>query len=68
MAGSLFHIVAEPVWREACQMGEYAPESLYDEGFVHCSYADQVQGVAQAIYPGVPGMIVVELDEVQLNS
>ena len=68
MGRSLFHIVAEPVWREACQTGQYAPESLYEEGFIHCSFAEQVESVARRLYPDVTGLIVVEFDEDLLSA
>jgi uncharacterized protein (DUF952 family)/lysophospholipase L1-like esterase len=62
---SLFHIVAPTDWPAR---GEYRPASLADQGFVHLSFADQVEGVANAIYRDAPDLVVVELDPVALDS
>jgi uncharacterized protein (DUF952 family) len=58
----LFHIVAADVWASAVEVGEYRPESLDVEGFVHCSFIDQVAGTATRYYAGVSGLLVVEFD------
>src|SRR4051812_45244604 len=42
---SLFHIVAPADWPIR---GDYRPSSLAAHGFVHLSFADQVDGVANA--------------------
>lgn len=60
----LFHIVARDAWPAA---GEYRPASLAGEGFVHCSYAEQVAGTLDRYYRDVPDLIVVELDPEQLG-
>jgi uncharacterized protein (DUF952 family) len=58
----LFHIVAPPVWAAAVSAGEYRPPSLAAEGFVHLSFAAQVEDVANARYRDAPELQVVELD------
>ena len=57
---ALFHIVDRTAWQAAAASGEYRPDSLSSEGFVHCSFAEQVapvanaRGVDTAVYiPGV---------------
>ena len=55
----LFHIVARADW-PAC--GEYRPASLATEGFVHCSFAEQVAGSVRRYYRDVPDLMVVEFD------
>jgi glutathione S-transferase len=64
----LFHLVAEPVWRAACQTGEYAPESLADEGFIHFSFRAQVAGSANRHYPDASDLIVIEVDPSRLPT
>jgi uncharacterized protein (DUF952 family)/lysophospholipase L1-like esterase len=61
---SLFHIVAPADWPAT---GRYAPASLANEGFVHFSFADQVEGVANARYRDAPELVVVELDPTALG-
>jgi uncharacterized protein (DUF952 family)/lysophospholipase L1-like esterase len=60
----VFHIVAPDDWPAT---GEYRPASLEAEGFVHLSFADQVEAVANARYRDVPMLNVVELDPVALG-
>ena len=64
----LFHIIDRDVWAAAAQLGEYRPPSLATEGFVHCSYAEQVAGTANLIFAGVDGLCVVELDPARLDA
>jgi uncharacterized protein (DUF952 family) len=68
MPQPLFHILPAAAWRAACESGEYAPDSLADEGFVHCSYAGQVGAVADALYRDRPGLVVVELDPDRIGA
>ncbi len=59
---NLFHICTDDEWRTAQRVGEIAPASLSAEGFVHCSYAEQVEGTLARHFAGVDGLLVVELD------
>ncbi len=43
-------------------------QSLDEVGFIHCSYANQVTRVANAIYRGVHGLILLEIDPARLTS
>ncbi|HEX8766788.1 MAG TPA: DUF952 domain-containing protein [Jatrophihabitans sp.] len=58
----IFHIVAEPDWRAACEQGSYRPASLEQEGFVHFSYRDQVARTANARFRDRTDLLVVEID------
>jgi uncharacterized protein (DUF952 family)/lysophospholipase L1-like esterase len=60
----LYHIVAPDEWPRA---GHYAPASLAGQGFVHFSFADQVDGVANALYADARELVVVELDPMALG-
>jgi uncharacterized protein (DUF952 family) len=64
---TLFHIVEKSRWDDAVAEGRYAPESLAAEGFVHCSYAEQVEPVVNALYREAPDLVVVELDGALLD-
>jgi uncharacterized protein (DUF952 family) len=65
---ALFHIVERSRWNEAVAEGWYAPESLAAEGFVHCSYLEQVEPVANALYRDASDLVVVELDAALLDA
>lgn len=64
----IFHIARRADWRAARAAGTYRAESLSAEGFIHCSFADQVTGVANALYADVDGLCVLELDRARLDS
>jgi uncharacterized protein (DUF952 family) len=68
MTRVLFHIVDRDIWSAAVGAGEYRPASLDTEGFVHCSFADQVAPVADARYADVPGLCVVEFDPARVGE
>jgi uncharacterized protein (DUF952 family)/lysophospholipase L1-like esterase len=56
---NLFHIVAPADWPAT---GRYRPPSLAGQGFVHFSFADQVDGPANALYAAAEELIVIEID------
>lgn len=58
----LFHLLTPSAWDAAVAAGEHRPASLADEGFVHFSGAEQVEGTANLLYADVPELIVVEFD------
>lgn len=48
--------------------GEYAPDAFTTEGFIHCSYAHQVSAVANRIFKGRTGLVLLEIDRSKLAS
>lgn len=60
---ALFHILQRGVWTAALAAGEYRAASLDTEGFIHCSFADQVAGVANRLYRDVADLCVVEFEQ-----
>lgn len=58
----ILHIVAPDAWAAAERSGEYLPDGFDRDGFVHFSFADQVDRVANAIYRDEPELIVVEIE------
>lgn len=51
----IFHITERACWDAAGGSHEFRPDSLATEGFIHCSRADQVAGVANAVFQGRGG-------------
>jgi glutathione S-transferase len=53
----IFHIASAVEWTMAAASGVYLQSTLdktiAEEGFMHCSFAHQVEGVAQRYYQGV---------------
>lgn len=59
----ILHIMHYSYLKKALLEGEYAPESLEEEGFIHCSTPEQVIDVANAIYKGQSGLFLLYIDE-----
>jgi uncharacterized protein (DUF952 family) len=58
----IFHITSREAWAAAADTYWTG-----DEAFVHFSFASQVAGTAQRYYAGVPGLIVLVVDEAGLD-
>ncbi len=63
----VYHIVFPEAWREFT--GDiYRAASLETEGFIHCSFAEQLDGVIARYYAGASSIIVLEIDSDRLMS
>jgi len=58
----LLHIAERQAWTVAVKTGDYQPESLAQEGFIHCSLPEQVVPVADSLYRGRQGLILLVID------
>ena len=57
---TIFHIAEPSDWPPPGE--EYSAPSLATEGFIHCSTAEQLPGVAEAFYADRSDVIVLEID------
>ena len=64
---SIYHITSALAVTEAEPSGEYVPEGFAVEGFIHCSYAHQIQGVLDRRFKGRTGLVVLEIDQRRLT-
>jgi glutathione S-transferase len=68
----IFHIALASDWEAALASGSYRVSTLGrtldEEGFVHCSCADQVDGVRSRFYAGVDGLVLLAIDVDRLRS
>jgi uncharacterized protein (DUF952 family) len=64
----IFHIVKRGEWAEARLRGSYAPGSLREEGFIHCSTVAQVVDTANRFYRGQDGLVVLCIEEARLKA
>ncbi len=66
---TIFHICPREDWEAAQQNGVFKAESLESEGFIHCSKAEQITGVANAFYKGIEGLVLlhIALDKLQVE-
>ena len=59
----IFHLIQKADWEAAAAAGEIRPESLAEEGFIHCSSDEQqALAVARRLYSGRGGMDLLEVD------
>jgi uncharacterized protein (DUF952 family) len=64
----IYHIVKQSDWTDGVRRGTYAPTSLWDEGFIHCSTIEQVIDTANRFYRGQDDLILLLIDESQLKA
>ena len=63
----IFHITSEPEWQIAQAFGQYRPKRFAEEGFIHCSYAHQVKGVADRLFKGGSDLVLLQIDPGRLS-
>jgi uncharacterized protein (DUF952 family) len=66
MAAPLYHITTAGEAEAAQESGIYAPTSFGVDGFIHCSYRQQLGGVAARWFQGRHGLVVLEIDRGKL--
>jgi uncharacterized protein (DUF952 family) len=68
----IFHLTTPADWSRAVADGVYRlstrDRSLEQVGFVHCSYRDQVLGVAELLYGDAAELVLLVLDPRRLAS
>lgn len=63
----IYHIVLPDVW-ENLNAEIYKAASLETEGFIHCSFRDQLDGVIERYYSNAESLVILELDSDRLMS
>ena len=62
----IYHLALPADWGSAAERGLYAVStrglSLADEGFIHCSFAHQMEPVANAWYRDLDELVIIRLD------
>ena len=64
----IYHIVLPETWEAVKHNTSYAAASLETEGFIHCSYDHQLDGVIGRYYSDAPELVVLKLDINKLTS
>jgi anti-anti-sigma factor len=69
---AIFHAALPDDWTAARAVGRYTTStrgvSLDDEGFIHCSYRHQVEGVANRFYGDVAELVLLAIDPAALEA
>ncbi len=68
MSDPIFHITSRIAWSAALEKESYSADSFQAEGFIHCSKADQVLRVANAIFSGQSELVLLVVDIERLRS
>ena len=64
---TIYHIVLPEAWA-AFDGDLYEQASLAAEGFIHCSFDHQIDGVIERYYSGADSVILLEIDSNKLTS
>ena len=67
----ILHMAHAPAWEEAKQTGSYMGDTLYTEGFIHCSKPDQLLNVANAPtnpFLEMTDLVLLSIDPTKLQA
>lgn len=64
----IYHVVSPETWERVKDMTFYETPGLADEGFIHCSYEDQLNGVLGRYYADAGQVVILTLDANRLTS
>lgn len=64
----IYHIVLPEVWEKFKTRPSYQAESLQTEGFIHCSYANQLEEVLKRYYANAKRVLILTIDTEKLLS
>jgi uncharacterized protein (DUF952 family) len=65
---TIYHIVLPDSWAAQKEKEFYEHESLRTEGFIHCSYAGQLDAVLGRYYSGAERVMILHIDPELLTS
>jgi uncharacterized protein (DUF952 family) len=64
----IYHIVLPDAWKEYDGQPEYSAASLETEGFIHCSFAGQLDAVLDRYYRDAGDVLILTIDTEKLTS
>lgn len=64
----IYHIVLPEVWRDFEGKELYQADSLTTEGFIHCSFENQLEGVLERYYKNSKRVLILEIESEKLTS
>jgi uncharacterized protein (DUF952 family) len=65
---TLYHITHSEDWTQAELEGIYQSDSLSKEGFIHCSFGEQIVGTANNFYRGQSDLILLKIDPTKVKA
>ena len=64
----IYHIVTPEIWENFKTEDLYYAESLETEGFIHCSFAEQLDGVLRRYYANEEKILILTIEPEKLTS
>jgi glutathione S-transferase len=68
----IFHITDTATWADSLRRGKHTGSTrgidLSEEGYIHCSTADQWPGVLERFYADATDLLLLHIDEQKLTS
>ncbi|MBN1943798.1 MAG: DUF952 domain-containing protein [Phycisphaerae bacterium] len=64
----IVHITHTEQWQAARESGLYQADTLTTQGFIHCSTLEQVIPVADFLFRGRKGLVLLEIDTDQVQA
>jgi uncharacterized protein (DUF952 family) len=64
----LYHLVTPDQWEQFKEATFYAPPSLAQEGFIHCSSAEQVSASANRHFAGWPSLLLLVINPEKVSA
>ncbi len=64
----IYHVVRPEIWKDFSAKKSYRAASLTGEGFIHCSFENQLAGVLERYYSGTERLIILKIDSDKLES
>jgi len=63
----IYHVVPEGLWK-SFHGSVFEIENQDAEGFIHCSFAEQIDGVLKRYYSDAKRVVILEIDPSKLKS
>ena len=64
----IYHVVLPEIWEKVKGEEFYEAESLTTEGFIHCSFAEQLEAVLGRYYKNAERVWILEIETEKLTS
>jgi uncharacterized protein (DUF952 family) len=64
----IYHVMLPEAWNARQSDEAITADSLTAEGFIHCSSAEQLEGVLERYFGGVSRVVILEIDPDKLSS
>jgi uncharacterized protein (DUF952 family) len=64
----LFHITTKEEWKKFTNSGNYEPESIDSQGFIHCSTGEQVEDTANRLFGDNDEILLLVIDATMLRE